>query len=309
LEVAYSADGSTVAVVCSGGEILLTDTATGQIRKRLHQGATEKYHPKVPPKHWVMFSPNSRRVVTLGRRGIVSVWETSTGDLLATLKHSHFLRDCNFSTDGLWFATACQDGSVRIWDAATYEPEVGALNHPNWAFSVKFSPDGRYLLTGCRDNQVRLWDWRAGKLVCPTMEHDDEVFDAGFSPDGRWLITVGRDQIMRAWEWTTGMQVAPSKRLPAVSHYVYITPDGQHAVVTGNGSTLLVIHLNDLAATEDQGPDPTSFQMLGEIVCGRRIEGTGTVKLTSAEWIARWNAYEQRHPEHLRRLAKTCTTH
>src|SRR5262249_41756348 len=52
------------------------------------------------------------------------------------------------SPDGRTVATGGQDGTARLWDAATGAARGQLLGHPGPVLAVCFSPDGRSLLTG-----------------------------------------------------------------------------------------------------------------------------------------------------------------
>lgn len=76
---------------------------------------------------------------------------------LATLEHDNEVSLAVFSPDGTHIATASEDHTARIWDAATGKLLVAPFEHPGPVRSVAFSSDGRYLLT-TSDDGARLWD-------------------------------------------------------------------------------------------------------------------------------------------------------
>ena len=55
-------------------------------------------------------------------------------------------------------ATASQDHTARIWDAATGQQIGDAFSHEESVQSVVFSADGTRLLTAGLDGTARLWD-------------------------------------------------------------------------------------------------------------------------------------------------------
>lgn len=61
-----------------------------------------------------------------------------------------------YSPDGRLIAAACQDRTVRLYDADTARLLAIAREHADFVYSVAFSPDGRRLLSVGRD-AVKVW--------------------------------------------------------------------------------------------------------------------------------------------------------
>ncbi len=61
-----------------------------------------------------------------------------------------------FSPDGQRVATASEDNTARVWEAATGR-EVARMAHDDIVTAVAFSPDGQRLATASVDNTARVW--------------------------------------------------------------------------------------------------------------------------------------------------------
>ena len=67
------------------------------------------------------------------------------------------MRSAAFSPDGTRIASASQDCSVRLWDAAMGNAVAMLAGHSEMVYSVAFSPDGKRIASASADSSVRLW--------------------------------------------------------------------------------------------------------------------------------------------------------
>jgi WD40 repeat protein len=70
-----------------------------------------------------------------------------------------------FSPDGRRLASASEDKTVRVWDAATGQQVLALRGHTGAVSCVAFSPDGRRLASASEDKTVRVWDAASGQEV------------------------------------------------------------------------------------------------------------------------------------------------
>jgi WD40 repeat protein len=183
------------------------------------------------------FSSDSRRVVT-SSGGTAQIWDAATGKPLGTppakpsgksLRHSQPLsaaeglnelfrqvedieRQCfhsvSFSPDGQRVLTAkSQDGTARLWDAATGKSLGEPMRHDFSCNDASFSPDGQRVVTRCRDN-ARLWDASSGKPlvalpVDPFIIPGSFVTSVSFSRDSQRLVTTTSEEGTWLWDVPT----------------------------------------------------------------------------------------------------------
>ncbi len=95
------------------------------------------------------------------------VWDRDTSERLVTLTgHTSDVRTVTFSRDGARLATTCEDGTARVWDAATGQLLWIAAHFPGDC-AASWSPADdrliavvgdawRYLRAACFDDQGRM---------------------------------------------------------------------------------------------------------------------------------------------------------
>lgn len=117
------------------------------------------------------------------------------------LEHEDWVRDLAISPDGHTLATACKDGTVRLFDLETGTRTASLGAHEGGVDSVTFSPDGSLLVTGGRDHLIKLWDMHAVPTA-PTASisgHTRPILTLAFNPTGSLLVSGSGDNTCRLW--------------------------------------------------------------------------------------------------------------
>jgi WD40 repeat protein len=156
------------------------------------------------------FSPDGRLLADWAenpygrsRMDHVCVWDVATGRLIATLTASPRPGAANaaFAPDGRTFATASADGTIRLWEVATWMVRTELRGHRDRITALAFGPDGR-LFTGGLDTVVLGWDVRPprdatkGALAQAWEALTDSEAKTAFQAQGRFLAEPAK-----AVEW------------------------------------------------------------------------------------------------------------
>ena len=159
-----------------------------------------------------------------------------------------------FSPDGTRLVTASEDGTARVWDAATGRPITPPFQHAEGVAWAAFSPDGTRVVTASEDRTAQVWDATDGRRLTPPLSHGDDVTRAVFSPDGTRIATASSDRSARVWDPSDGRPLTPPLEHDGQVTGVAFSPDGTLLVTTSTDGTARVW---DARSGERLGPPLT----------------------------------------------------
>jgi WD40 repeat protein len=145
-----------------------------------------------------------------------------------------------FSPDGRRLASASQDKSVKVWDAATGRELLTLRGPADRVQKVAFHPDGGSLAAASWDGTVTVWDATNGQERFTLRGHRGPVWGVAFSPDGRRLASAGADHTVKVWEALTGREVATFHGHTGEVLAVAFSPDGRRLATAGHDRTARV---------------------------------------------------------------------
>jgi WD40 repeat protein len=142
------------------------------------------------------FSPDGALIVTAS--GEANIYDARTGKRVGSFAAGQHIVSVAYAPKDPVIATGSKDGTIRIWDAKTYQPKGKDWKVPDaaWIRSVAFSPDGKRLLTASGDH-ARIWDVARREQVGALMTALP-MNEAVYSPDGRRIATSSGGRI-RIW--------------------------------------------------------------------------------------------------------------
>ncbi|MTV50833.1 TIR domain-containing protein [Heliobacillus mobilis] len=206
LYATFSPDGKKAITTSRDATARIWDVDTG--KELLVLKHDEKTYPTIPEYvgstadvaevRWADFSPDGKLVVTASNTGIAKVWNSLTGDIIATLKYNSFVNKAIFSPDGRKVVISSRDRNVRIWDL----DKEGYTNHSNNMSILDYNVYTNICLLNESRNldhtDIRMVDLLTGEELS-VLKHKKNVEKARFNSDGSKVLTLEGETTVHVW--------------------------------------------------------------------------------------------------------------
>lgn len=149
LTLGFSPDGKTLASAGEEGEIKLWEMPSGKPAGSIPVG--------IHRVHQLVFAPNGKFLACAVVGSGVRMWDWPTRQEQPRLDGAGQARGLSFDASGDRFATAHEDGSVKLWSVAERKPIETHLGHQGTVLAVGLSPDGKRIASAGGDRKVKLW--------------------------------------------------------------------------------------------------------------------------------------------------------
>lgn len=145
----------------------------------------------------ILFSPDSRILVTTGADQKTRLWNLE-GKLLHTFAgHRAGVLGASFTSDGRRLVTISDDKTIKFW-ALNGKLLQSISVAPTDVAGMSLNPDDRTIATLGKDNTVTLWNGQGNQLKI-LKGHTSRVLDVGFSRDGTLIATASMDRTVKLW--------------------------------------------------------------------------------------------------------------
>jgi WD40 repeat protein len=181
-DVVFSPDGSSIVTGGYGSAVKLWSLPEGRFLRQFYVG------PEVgglTPE----FSPDGHLLAVGNRNSTTSIFETTTGKLLAVLPKG-MSQELQFHPDGHTLAVVYVDGSVALWSIPDGKVLTVRKTQAEELYAVDWSPDGKLLATAGRKAKITIWDPRDLSVI-RELAAPEWVVRIKFSPDGLNLCYAG----------------------------------------------------------------------------------------------------------------------
>lgn len=142
------------------------------------------------------------------------------------------------SHDGMWLASAGDDGTVRLWNGADGSPRAILTRHEGVVNAVAISRDGTWLASAGSDGLVHLWNAGDAAPRATLTGHEGGVYAVAISPDGTWLASGGEDQLVHLWNAADASLRATMAGHTGGVWALAISPDGTWLASGGEDCTV-----------------------------------------------------------------------
>ncbi|KAG2034538.1 WD40-repeat-containing domain protein [Suillus americanus] len=134
---------------------------------------------------------------------LIKIWDTKTGELVATLKgHTDSVLCLAWTPNGKTLISGSFDDSIRTWSTTTWKQLAVLEGHATSVRSIAIAvcPNGRILASASWNDTARLWNLDNNQPISLPLEHTTMVFCVSFSADGTLLTTGCDDKNAYTWD-------------------------------------------------------------------------------------------------------------
>ena len=280
----------------TGATVVVVDLESGVARGLVDTGVWST--DKQARVRAVLFTRDSRELVTADEEGVLRRFDRVSGTLLARTQLGEHYGAIAVSPDGRWLVLGADE--VTVVDAETLRPIARLRAHSAEVAALAFDSTGERLFTGSDDNRVIEWELpRTPNALAITAPSQSRVDAIAQSADERWLVAAGDESTARVWDTVTGRlhgdlegHSAPVRAATFIGPTQLVTTGMDrtawlHDVETGSSERLLELsHFGDELALAPDGETLVIAVGDGSIVF--RDRGSGSLQSVDVHEARAW---------------------
>lgn len=134
----------------------------------------------------------------------LQLWDTSTGESIATLKgHRFSVSEVAVSQDSKYALSSSFDQTLRLWDMATKKTIHTLEGHNKSILCAAISKHGKFGLSGGKDKVIYYWDLVNGEPLQTLKAILGNVNSVVFCPDEQHAVSAHGDKAIILWDLKT----------------------------------------------------------------------------------------------------------
>jgi WD40 repeat protein len=186
---------------------------------------------------WVDVSPDGNLVLQCGKDRRIRLLDAGTGSVRAQIDpwtgHTQWVNCVRFSPDGRRFASAGDDGIVKVWRTETAEEEYTLRGHLGAIQQLVWSRDGAAIWSAGADSTVREWVLDTpGERTFPAATTG--LWAAPVHPGGELLAAASFERGAVLWNLDSGTQIRRLDSIDALT-VTFVRDAALAAVGTSEG--------------------------------------------------------------------------
>ncbi len=151
------------------------------------------------------FTGDGKYVVGSQGDECIRAWSVADGaEVKGFTRSIGYVHTYAFSRDGRIVAFPAADGSIAMFDTATWKQAAPSEprkleGHPGGTSFVAFQPSGRHLASTGMDGGLKVWEVSTGKVVREFPGLVGPGARVAFTADGQSLVVAGGDEVIRVF--------------------------------------------------------------------------------------------------------------
>ncbi|XP_064558193.1 apoptotic protease-activating factor 1 isoform X1 [Zonotrichia leucophrys gambelii] len=177
------------------GTIKVLQLSDGKVLKSREAYRTSVQHCR--------FTPDCQTLISSAHDSIIQVWNWQLSECVFLRGHKEAIKDFRLLENSKLLSWSF-DGTVKVWNITTGNPEKDFACHGGAVLSCAVSPDGSKFSSASADKTAKIWSFESSSALHELKDHEACVRCCTFSPNNKLLATGDDKGEIRIWDVLTG---------------------------------------------------------------------------------------------------------